>query len=469
MKENFWIKPLAVLLGIFSWYYVNIHLGIPITRDYKVKITYFNKDDSKNIKVIPEAPEVKIRVKGPRNVFIDTKVEENTFASVDLINCHGGMLTLPVNIIFPSGSNLQLVSKEPAQLVINAIEMATKKIDVKVNMIGSVPDGYLSSEPSVFPTQLTVNAPQNVIDTIKECRIDLYLDDIKRSVSEFRQAHIIYDNGIIESDLKGKLISIENNNVKVDLAVREGYPEKVISLKPEVVNKPPEGRKLNGYSINPDKVTISGSSKLLDKYDELPLESVDLSKINNSTKLPVKVILPNGLKLVDHNNVTMNIDYSDIKVTKTIPNLPFEVTFGEEQIIECEVGTYSIEIEGFIDDINAIKKDELKNIIMVKGLASGTHIMPVGIPYGVSERILVKKIIPESVPVTIRLLEKIKYDTDENVIKKEEIISVEDKNEAITSEETSIAVDNLDVASNTTSINISNQENTASNTEKISD
>ena len=104
MKERFWLNPLAFLLGVFSWFYVNIISTTPITREYKVKISYLNKDDSKNYKVIPESPEVKVRVKGPRGVFIQTKVEDNTFASVDLINCHGGKLTLPVNVIFPSTS-----------------------------------------------------------------------------------------------------------------------------------------------------------------------------------------------------------------------------------------------------------------------------------------------------------------------------------------------------------------------------
>ena len=297
MKERFWLKPVAFLLGVLAWFYVNIVSTTPISREYKVKITYLNKDDSKNFKVIPESPEVKIRVKGPRGVFIQTKVEDNTFASVDLINCHGGKLTLPVNVIFPSNSNLQLVSKEPAQLVINAIKMVTKKIAVKVNMKGSVPEGYLINEPSVFPTELSVTAPEDMINSIKECRIDLYLDDIKRSISEYRQALIVYENGSIESDPKGKLISIDNNNVKLDLAVREGYPEKQVTVRPNLINKPPEGRKLDSCIITPEKVTISGSAKIIDKLEELQIEQVDLAKVSKTATLPLSVIVPKELNL----------------------------------------------------------------------------------------------------------------------------------------------------------------------------
>ncbi len=415
MKERFWLKPVAILLGILSWFYVNIHSGTPIVRDYKVKIVYLNKDDSKNYKVIPESPEVKIKVKGPRNTFIATKVEENTFASVDLINCHGGKLTLPVNVLFPPTSNLQVVAKEPAQLVINAIKMHTKKIKVNVNVIGSVPDGYLSGEPSVSPEYLSVTAPIDVIDTIKECRIDLYLDDVKRSLSEYRQAHIIYQDGIIESDLKGKLISIDNNNIKLDLAVREGYPEKTISVKAELINKPPEGKKLDSCIVKPDKVTISGSAKLLENINDISLEQVDLSKIQKSSEVLGKIKLPKGINLVGNNNIMVNIGYSDILVTKEMSNLPLEVTHDEEQLVEYDVTTYTIQLEGYIDDINSINKNELKNIIRVKGLASGTHLLPLEIPYGFSKRVKVKSIIPESVQITVRLLEKVQYDEEEKL------------------------------------------------------
>ena len=407
MKERFWLKPVAILLGILAWFYVNILSTTPITREYKVKIAYLNKDDSKNYKVIPESPEVKIRVKGPRGTFIQTKVEDNTFASVDLINCHGGKLTLPVNVIFPSTSNLQIVSKEPAQLVINAIKMSTKNVNVNVNVIGNVPDGYLCGEPSVSPNFLSVTAPQDVIDTIKECRIDLYLDDVKRSISEYRQAHIIYMNGTIESDLKGKLISIENNNVKLDLAVREGYPEKVVPVKAELLNKPPEGRKLESCVPVPDKITITGSAKLLEKIDSLSLEQVDLEKVLKTSSVSLLAKLPKGIKAVGSEKVILNIKYADVLLTKSLSNLPLEITHDEEQLIEYDVTTYTLELEGFIDDISAIKPIELKNIICVKGLSSGTHQLSLEIPYGFSERVKVKSIIPASIPVTIRLLEKV--------------------------------------------------------------
>lgn len=452
MKERFWLKPVAFLLGVLAWFYVNIISTTPISREYKVKISYLNKDDSKNYKVIPESPEVKVRVKGPRGVFIQTKVEDNTFASVDLINCHGGKLTLPVNVIFPSNSNLQLVSKEPAQLVINAIKMTTKKIKININKKGNVPEGYLISEPSVFPTELPVTAPSELIDTIAECRIDLYLDDIKRSISEYRQAQIVYNNGSIENDPKSKLITIDGNNVKLDLAVREGYPEKQVTVKPNLLNKPPEGRKLDSCIVTPEKVTISGSAKLLDKIDELVLDPVDLAQVPKTATLPLNVVCPKGIKLVGISNVSLSIKYTDVLVSKTYSNLPIEFTHNEDQVIETDISTYSIELEGLIDDLNATKASELNNIICLKGLASGSHYVTIEPPYGLSERIKIKSINPASLPVIIRLMEKVEEDNSE---KKDETMSNSQESD-LSSNKTDIETPDNQILTASDSLNLNN-------------
>ena len=241
----------------------------------------------------------------------------------------------------------------------------------------------------------------------------MYLDDIRRSISEYRQAQIVYNTGSIESDPKSKFITIDGNNVKLDLAVREGYPEKQVTVRPSLINKPPEGRKLDSCIVTPEKITISGSAKLLDNIEELTLEQVDLAQVPKTTTLPLNVVCPKGIKLVGISNVSLSIKYTDVIVTKTFSNLPIEFTHNEDQIIESDISTYSLELEGLIDDLNATKASELNNIIYLKGFASGSHFVTIEPPYGLSERIKIKSIKPASFPVVIRLMEKVEEEKTE--------------------------------------------------------
>ncbi len=407
MKERFWLKPTAILLGIFAWFYVNIFSANPITREVSVKIKYLNIDSLKDYRVVPKSPEVKVTLKGPRGAFISTKIIENTSANVDLINAHGGKLTLPVNVILPSNSNLQLVSKEPAQLVINMIPMATRLVPVTVKQIGIVPEGYMSSDPQTTPEEILVTAPENVINTIKECSVDVDLKDVKSSISEYRPVHVVYSDGKTEVNPSLNLIEIPNNNVKLDIAVREGYPEKVVSVKPDLINKTPDGRKLESFIALPEKITITGPTRILNTVESVSLEKVDLSTIQKSATLTLPVICPKGLKIVGNNTVALTINCIDVVITKTFNNLPIEITSSEDQLVETTISSYSMEIEGLIDDINAINLNEVKNIVYVKGFASGTHEIKIEPPYGLSERVKVKSIIPPVIPVTINLLEKV--------------------------------------------------------------
>lgn len=401
MKERFWLKPTAIILGILAWMYVNVFSSSPIVRVFKAKINYLNIDTAKNYKIIPEAPEVIISVKGPRGDFIKTKVEENTFASVDLLNSHGGKLTLPVNVILPSNSNLTLVSKEPAQLVLNTVLMETRRIPVRVNKVGAVPEGYLNDEPRVSPDSLEVTAPAETINSIKECGIDIYLDKIKRSISEYRQTHIVYSDGKIETNLKDSLISIKENSVKLDIAVREGYPEKIVSVIPDLINKTPEGRKLQQTIALPEKVTITGPLRILDSIENIKLEQVDLSKVQKSSTLNVKPICPKGIEVVGNNFVALTIKYSDVPVIRTIGSLPLNIKAGEGQLAECDVSSFSIDIEGYIDDINQIKQDELKSLITISDTASGSQVIRIKAPEALLENIKVRAIRPDSVLVKI--------------------------------------------------------------------
>ena len=114
-----------------------------------------------------------------------------------------------------------------------------------------------------------------------------------------------------------------------------------------------------------------------------------------------------------------------------------------------------------VDDINAINLKEVKNIICVKGFASGTHEFKIETPYGLSERVKVKGIIPPTIPVTINLLEKVDSQNDaasaSAIIKETEQV---------------VASSSTDVASNTASDavieNAATSEKLASDTQTLS-
>ena len=68
---------------------------------------------------------------------------------------------------------------------------------------------------------------------------------------------------------------------------------------------------------------------------------------------------------------------------------------------ECDFSSFSIDIEGYIDDINQIKQDELKSLITISDTASGSQVIRIKAPEALLENIKVRAIRPDSVLVKI--------------------------------------------------------------------
>ena len=55
------------------------------------------------------------------------------------------------------------------------------------------------------------------------------------------------------------------------------------------------GLKITSATVNPFKVTVSGTPSVTDNLKELNLEPVDLDKITKNASVPVKILLPEGV------------------------------------------------------------------------------------------------------------------------------------------------------------------------------
>ena len=254
MKEV-WLWPLSIFLGIFTWYYVNITSSLEVEREFVIPIKYINMPPIEHYKIQPENPKVKVRVEGPRRLFIKTNAEKNIIATVDLINVHKGSTVYDVKVL---SEDLEVKSQEPQKLKVVNHEMGEKTVPVKLEVIGQVPDGFINEEPKIEPSSVRVIAPEEMLKEISHCRLDVNLNNLKNSISEPRKV-IVIDNAGVNND---ELVKIKggyqkDDEVLLNIVVREGYPEKEYAPKIEFLNKVPEGRVLKKCFTNVMIVMLS--------------------------------------------------------------------------------------------------------------------------------------------------------------------------------------------------------------------
>ncbi len=69
-----------------------------------------------------------------------------------------------------------------------------------------------------------------------------------------------------------------------------------------------EGLKVTSATVNPFKVTVSGTPSVIENLKELDLEPLELEEISKNATLPVKIILPEG---VSASRQTADVDVAE--------------------------------------------------------------------------------------------------------------------------------------------------------------
>lgn len=393
MTDRIWLKTLSILLGIFAWIYVNLVIPPQIRRTIEAEVEYRNVPE--NVKITPAKPLVNVQIEGTRRDFIlsrDNKLQ----VTVDLYNLRPGRAQLPVRVTTSSG--LSVVSISPAQVQIEAIPIVRKKVNVRAEILGQPAEGYLADEPVLTPPQVSIEGPESLVRRVTACQVDLNLEQVKNSISEQREVKVILETGVISDE-----IVVTPAKINADVTVKQGYPSVTLPLaKPVFINKPPEGKKLDAFKVSPESVQITGPARQLASLRDISFRPVDLSKIDKSDVIPVKLELPSEkVRLISSEAVVISISLVDARVNRVYHGLPFELKKGQHQHASVSVSSYSLEVEGFIKDIDKISNAKLQMILDVEKMKPGSYPVNLTAPIGLPEDVSVVKIVPEALHVQI--------------------------------------------------------------------
>lgn len=393
MNNRMWLKVLSILLGVFAWIYVNLVIPPQIRRTLTAEVEYRNIPEL--VTIAPAKPTVQLQMEGTRRDFVLSS-SGRVQVSVDLYNVRPGRAQLPVRVAPAPG--LTVVSVSPPQVQIEVIPLARKKFDVKIETLGVPADGYLADEPRFSPEQVTLEGPESVINRVTGCIAEVNLDQIKNSISEQRTVKILLEGGLSSQE-----ILVTPEKINLDIMVKEGFPTKNVKLaKPVFYNRPPEGKKLENFKVTPESVVISGATRRLAAVQDLSFRPIDLSSISENSSITVVLELPDGIKLVASGNApTLEVELADSKVVRAYHGLPFELKKSEHQHTSVSVSSYSLEIEGFLQDVDKVRSAQLQMLLDIEKMKPGSYPVSLTAPTGLPENVSVVKIRPDELTVYI--------------------------------------------------------------------
>ncbi len=236
-----------------------------------------------------------------------------------------------------------------------------------------IQDGFMLDSVGFDFESVTVEGPESVVSTIKAARISLAKKDVDKSFTEILSYTLVDADG---NEVSTDRLTTDVDEIEVSMNI---IKYKVVPLSVKIIDGGGASERDCDIKIDPDSITISGDSTVLDGVTSIVLDTIDLSQTANSKVLELPIPIPNNAENVSGQQdatVTLKILGKQTKTVK-LTNISVE---GMAEGLEAESMAQQIQttVRASIADINKISANNMRAVADLSGFVQpGTYQIPV--------------------------------------------------------------------------------------------
>ncbi|MFZ7121815.1 MAG: YbbR-like domain-containing protein [Eubacteriaceae bacterium] len=384
----------SVLIAIIIWIYVIGEVDPNITQKFNnIPVTFKNQEVLSDYDLILSESKdysVDVTVSGRTSVLYNLR--NDISASIDLSSIDSKN-TYDLQVTVEGIPDIvALVEVSPSNIQIEVDKLTQREYSLDIDVLGGPSKGYAMLGYNVSASNITISGPENILESINqvsgEIDIDGAKDDLNKSVELFA-----YDKD------NNKVEGIITNPKKVDVTVAIGKT-KSVEIIPQISGTPMEGYVIAQYVVSTENITIGAKSDFIADIETINTEDINIDKINTTLEKKVKLILPEGVKVVDgESTVTVKILVEKIqKKEYEVSNVEF-VNKPDNFDIELQSAkSFKVVLEGKEEDLQEIISDDIHLQIDLKNIVIGENTLDVQMEK--IDNISVITIEPEKVVIT---------------------------------------------------------------------
>ena len=379
VTSNLDIKILALFMAIILWFYISSEYNIISEKYFEIEVNPINLNEGLSIKEIRE--KVSVGIKGPQNV-IENLTASKISGTVDLHNIEEvGEYLVGVDIVPPKNTEIIKIIPEDFRVMIEKI--ISKEYIIDYNLIGLPERGYsLKKEPEIVPKEVLIIAPESVHNIIAQVRVDIDISAINRDIDKEERV-IVYtkDNNVLEN------LRMSPEKAFISIEVREGYPEKILEIKPRIIGKPAPGFYISKIEANPNSFKVYGEYTKITHIDFLETMPIDVNGISKTLTVMVPPIVFEGLYLAEdqENLAEVQIHVEEKEEEKIFQNIEIEPReaspFIHYQLIPA---TADVKVAGKSSNINSLKEEDIKIFVNLSDTNKETVKIEVELPLNIN-------------------------------------------------------------------------------------
>ncbi|NLW43225.1 MAG: hypothetical protein GXY89_08835 [Tissierellia bacterium] len=416
LNKNKWsVKLVSLIMAIFLWSYV---MGVvnPVRHiDYRgieiqfTGVDYINREGLSILS--PQSPKVNVRIEGTRSELSNISTRPNTIvAEANLSGVRPGenVVNISVSIKEQTGG-VRIINVEPSQIVVNIDEIVTENLEISVEPLGNLPEGYTLGNIRVIDNYVRVTAPKTAIDQIVEVVVYPVISD-KTETFMINSPIIFLDKN--QNEIQNLSSNIETADIEVPI-----YRLKSVPIRPLVTGTIGQDEKITNIRVVPENVVIRGTTKTIDSISYIETEELNLQDLVGAETHEVDLKLPEGVTMHDP-GVDFKLEYeyiNNVQKNITVPRENFYIKNENSDLdytINTEFDSVNVILYGESSLLDGLTGEDIKIFTDVKGLSSGEYLLEFNIDS--IEGVTLREKEPTSISIIITNKAEAEVENNEN-------------------------------------------------------
>ena len=364
-------KIVSIIFALVMWLYVMGEVNPEAIEEWKnVSVQILNVDEMRQagLVIIGQTDfTVNVKVKGKRNDLYKIS-SKDMVVRADIRGFRKGVNSVPLEYSAPSNIDIEDIS--PKEIKVTLDEIVKKQKPVVINSVGQTAQGYEPTQAIVSPSEVMVEGPESLVNTVSAVMADVNLKDKLEDIKDRLPLRAVTSEG---KEVNG--VQVITKFAEVTLPI---YKLKEVPIVVELQGSPLENFKITNLASTPGFVVIKGPKNVVDQISEIKTEGVMVDGIEETTTKNITLILPEGIETpyLDK-NLNVNITVEEI-IRKEFEYFRDEVALDNlesKYIIDLSAvpDKIKVELEAVESIMKDFKKDELQLYLNLHGLLEGKY------------------------------------------------------------------------------------------------
>ncbi len=319
-------------------------------------------------------------------------------AFVDLSGLEAGTHSIPVQVqITPRPA--RKVSQSPQMLTITLENLARKDFAITLVRRGSPAVGYLTDEPTLSQSSVSVTGPESVVNRVSQVRALLDINQAAETINRTINLQAVDSNDVLINGL-----TLMPDRVTVNQVISQRFGYRNVVVKVVVLGQVATGYRLTNISVFPPAVTVFSADPQV--VSDLPgfieTEPLNINGLKDDLDISIRLNLPPGVSVVgEQTEVLVRVGVAAIESSLTLPNIPVEMT-GLQPGLSAEIAPESLTIilSGPVALLDRLRATDVRAVVDLSTLAQGTYQLEPEVEVLIAE-LRVESLLPGSVEVKI--------------------------------------------------------------------